>query len=187
MSRAFFRKYLLTEQALRNHKHLGRLAPLFRHPNLFHLNRHSVAKGIAFGAIGGLIPGPLQMLTAAGLSILFHGNLAVAVFVTFYTNPLTIVPIYLLAYRIGSGLLGGQAGALNFPEVDWSVPLTTLQHLGSWAMSLGLPLVIGLLILVVGLALLGYFGTHALWRAGVVLRWRRRQRRRQQDLGQSKR
>jgi uncharacterized protein (DUF2062 family) len=47
----------------------------------------------------GLIPGPLQMLGAAICAVVFRVNLPLAMLTTVYTNPFTIVPLYVVAYR----------------------------------------------------------------------------------------
>ena len=107
MPRKYFRKYLPDHETIREHRHLRWFRPLLKHPNLWHLNRHSVAGGVAVGMFGGLIPGPVQMLTAAVLAIVFRVNLPVAVFATLYTNPITWGPLILAAYAIGSWVTGG--------------------------------------------------------------------------------
>ena len=78
-------------------------APL-QQSNLWHLNRRSVAGGVAVSMFTGLVPGsnPVQFAAAAIVSTIFRVNLPVAVFVTLYTNPFTIVPLYYLAYKLGA-------------------------------------------------------------------------------------
>ena len=51
----------------------------------------------------GLIPGsnPVQFTAAALFAVLFRVNLPVAVIVTLYSNPFTIVPLYYLAFKLG--------------------------------------------------------------------------------------
>ena len=87
MLRKFFRKYLPSNESIRQNRHIARFGTLLLHPNLWHLNRKSVAGGTAVGLFCGLVPGPLQMLSAALLAILFRVNLPVSVIVTWYTNP----------------------------------------------------------------------------------------------------
>jgi uncharacterized protein (DUF2062 family) len=115
------------------------------------------------------------MLGALLCAIPLRKNIPVALAVTLYTNPLTIVPLYLLAYGYGSLILGDRAAeaAVTPFEWDWS-----LYALGAWAMSLGKPLAIGLVALAVTLAVLGYFITELGWRAYIVTAWRRRAARR---------
>jgi len=100
--RKHFRKFLPDGDTVRGHKYLAWLGTWLRHPNLWHLNRHSVAGGVAIGMFSGLVPGPFQMLTAAILCVVLKVNLPVALFTTLYTNPFTIGPLYLVAYQIGA-------------------------------------------------------------------------------------
>ena len=70
MARKLFRRYLPQRDKVLDHQLMRRLAPLLRHPSLWHLNRHSAAGGVAIGLFAGLVPGPLQMLAAALLAAL---------------------------------------------------------------------------------------------------------------------
>ena len=179
MPRKFFRKYLPSHDSVRNHRHVVRFGAFLQHPNLWHLNRHSVAGGVAIGMFSGLVPGPFQMLAAAILCILLKVNLPVALVTTFYTNPFTIGPLYLLAYQIGRLVVGGDGAATTHaPEMDWSHPGAWLEVSREWMLSLGKPLGIGLVALALALAGLGYLVVQVAWRAHVVRAWRRRARQR---------
>ncbi len=179
MPRKYFRKYLPDHETMREHRHLRWFRPLLRHPNLWHLNRHSVAGGVAAGMFGGLIPGPLQMLTAAILAILFRVNLPVAVVTTFYTNPITWGPLILAAYAIGSWVTGGNGTPASNLDFDWSSQrwedfLPAFWH---WLLGLGETFLIGNLILATGLAILGYLLVQLGWRLYLLAYLRRRRRR----------
>jgi uncharacterized protein len=181
MPRKFFRKYLPSAASVRENRWVAMFGRLLHHPNLWHLNRDSVAGAVAIGLFSGLVPGPLQMLTALILAIPLRRNLPVALLVTLYTNPFTIVPLYLLAYAYGSLLLG-----LNHPqpaiahfEMDWGNLLDSLGRLLDWTVALGKPLFVGLVALGPTLAFVGYWAVQLGWRAYVILAWRARQRRRQ--------
>ena len=173
-----FRKQLPHPRHVRDHPSVRWLAPVLHHPNLWHLNRRSVAGGVAVGLFTGLIPGPVQMLFAAILSVIFRVNLPVAVLSTLYTNPFTFVPLYLLAYEIGKWVYpnsGTEATAFEFDwRGDWLAAIPAFFH---WLGSLGPTLLVGVLILASTLSLVGYFTVRALWRLGVVLQWRRRHHR----------
>lgn len=175
MPRKFFRKYLPSTETIRAHRFLGRFAGL-QHPNIWHLNRHSVAGGFAVGLFAGLVPGPLQMLCAALLAIPLRVNLPVAVLTTLYTNPLTIVPLYVLAYEYGALLLGSRNGGtpIRTFEMDWVHLADSMRALSEWTLSLGKPLLVGLVALALTLAALGYFGVQLAWRVHVTLAWRAR-------------
>jgi uncharacterized protein (DUF2062 family) len=159
------------------------LAPLggwLHHPNLWHLNRRSVPGAVAIGLFCGLIPGPLQMIGALLLAVPLRKNIPVALLFTLYTNPLTIVPLYVLAYGYGQLLLGATQGAMPMEPFfwDWSDLGGSLRDFGAWTMSLGKPLAIGLVALATTLAVAGYFVMEFGWRAYVVASWRARARRR---------
>jgi len=179
MPRKFFRKYLPSPESIRQNRHLARFGALLHHPNLWHLNRRSVSGGVAAGLFAGLVPGsnPVQFAVAALLAIGLRVNLPVGVIVTLYSNPFTIVPLYLLAYLYGKLLVGGEASLTPEPEIDWSNLLRSLDAWLAWLMSLGKPLAVGLLALALTLAVAGYVFVQLAWRAYVILAWRRRKRR----------
>jgi len=174
MPRKFFKRYLPSHEAVKNNRHMARFGAFLQHPNLWHLNRDSVAGGLAIGLFSGLVPGPFQMLTAAILCVLFKVNLPVGLATTVYTNPLTIGPLYLLAFEIGRLFVGGRTVATLPPDMDWSLPGTWMESLLAWVLSLGKPLAVGLPVLALALAVLGYVFVQVGWRAYVILAWRRR-------------
>lgn len=180
MPRKFFRKYLPSPESILEHRWAARFAKYLRHPNLWHLNRRSVAGGVAVGLFAGLVPGPLQMLSAAILAIPLHVNLPVALLTTLYTNPFTIVPLYLLAYQYGTLLIGknGPPATVQEFEMDWMHIGDSLYAMLQWTLALGLPLGVGLAALALTLAAVGYFAVQVAWRVQVTLAWRARRRRR---------
>src|SRR3989441_8111385 len=181
MLRKFFRKYLPSNESIRQNRSVARFGPLLHHPSLWHLNRRSVSGGVAAGMFAGLVPGsnPVQFAVAALLAVAFRVNLPVAVVVTLYTNPFTIVPLYVIAYEIGALIFASDGAALSHaPEIDWSRLGASMQAYFDWVLALGKPLAVGLVILAVGLAMAGYIFVQLAWRAHVILAWRRRRRRR---------
>ena len=187
MPRKFFRKHLPDGDSVRNNKYLAWFGASLHHPNLWHLNRRSVAGGFAIGLFAGLVPGPLQMLTAALLAVPLKKNLPVALLTTLYTNPFTIVPLYLLAIAYGRLLLGAnhQPMVVEPYAWDWTHWIDSLQGLAHWSLSLGKPLAVGLPALALTLAAAGYIAVHIAWRAYVVFSWRARARRRARRKVQS--
>ena len=60
------------------------------------------------------------MLAALLLAIPLRKNMPVALIVTLYTNPLTIVPLYVLAYGYGRCCCPASTAPLVAPfETDW--------------------------------------------------------------------
>lgn len=181
MPRKYFRKYLPSHESIRQNRFIAAFGTWLHHHNLWHLHRRSVAGGVAIGMFTGLIPGPLQMISAAILCIIFRVNLPVALITTFYTNPFTIVPLYVVAYEIGKFVVGGNnADALprhpSMGDIGW---LDWIPALIDWVASMGKPLALGLVLLAVILSVSGYFAVRGAWRLHVVLNWQRRRSRRQ--------
>lgn len=179
MPRKHFRKYLPDHATVREHRHLRWAQPLLKHPNLWHLNRHSVAGGVAAGMICGLIPGPIQMLSAAILAILFRVNLPVAVATTLLTNPLTWPFIFFVAYEIGRFVTGGNGTSMTEFDFDWGQQpwAEFIPAFWQWLLSLGETFLIGNLILATSLAVLGYFAVHLGWRLYLLAYLKRRRAR----------
>lgn len=175
--RNFLQKFLPSLETVKNYRWLKPFGSRLQHPNLWHLHRRSVAGGVAIGLFCGLVPGPLQMISAALLAVLLRVNLPVAAFTTLYTNPFTIVPLYLAAYEIGAWVSGAQSGVVarpSFPELHWQ---NMIRGLWDWMVMLGEPLLIGLPLLALGLAIIGYLAVRLAWRAAVMWKWRARQKR----------
>lgn len=176
--RKFFKRHLPGSDTVKQNRWLRPFGTWLHHPNLWHLHRRSVAGGVAIGLFCGLIPGPLQMISAAVLAVLFRVNLPVALITTLYTNPFTILPLYVLAYELGAWVSGTRSGVavehLAFPEMHWN---SWPGELWAWFQMLGKPLLIGLPLLAIGLAVVGYFAVRVAWRVVVLWKWRARKRR----------
>ncbi|MDD2721998.1 MAG: DUF2062 domain-containing protein [Gallionella sp.] len=175
--RKFLSRFLPARQNFDQYRWLKPFGSRLHHPSLWHLNRHSTAGGLAVGLFCGLVPGPLQVLSATVVSVIWRVNLPLAVLTTLYTNPLTIVPLYMAAYQLGVWVTGSPNGlqTIHFPELHWN---DWLSELVRWTLQLGTPLLIGVPLLALALALAGYFVTRLIWRVTVVLKWRARKRRR---------
>jgi uncharacterized protein (DUF2062 family) len=92
----------------------------------------------------------------------------VAALCTLVTNPFTFPPVYWLAYKIGSFILGAPTEPTDLerlaeepqvliPDYEW------LQVMGHWFERAGLPLMTGLAVLAVVGACLAYSAVHLLW------------------------
>ncbi len=158
-----------------HHPWVLRYAPRLADPDLWHLNRRSTARAVAIGLFAGLVPGPLQVLAAIGLSMLFRANFPLAAITTLYTNPLTIVPLYLLAWQYGGLFLDDHANTVPLaPAFTWSPAY--LGDIIDWAAKLGKPLALGLPLLALTLATVGWIVVRIGWRWHAVHAWRKRRR-----------
>lgn len=178
MPRKFFRKYLPTHATISANRYAARFGSLLQHHNLWHLHRRSVAGGFAAGMFAGLVPGsnPVQFAAAALLAIAFRVNLPIAVIVTLYTNPFTVVPLYYLAFKLGQLVLADSTATM--PDFDFVLEgkgftewLPAALH---WLTSVGKPLLVGLPLLAALLSAIGYALVRIAWRWYVVRTWRRR-------------
>lgn len=172
--RRHLKKYLPDHDTIRRNPWLRPFESTLLHPRLWHMNRHSVAGGVAAGLFCGLIPGPLQLIAAAACAVFFRINLPLALLLTVYTNPLTIVPLYLLAYQLGRLATGDDNGFVAPPEFSASAFVGWTEAMQAWMLVVAKPLGIGLIVLAASLAVLGYFATKAIWRAHLIAAWRRR-------------
>lgn len=179
MPRKFLKRYMPTVDKVREVRALHIFGNALFHPALWHLNRRSAAGGVAVGLFCGLIPGPLQMLGAGIAAVLFRVNLPAALLTTLYTNPITIVPLYLLAYQIGNFVLGASGAPPHTPppEWRWSAVLESVHALGDWALGLGAPLALGVFLLACLLAVVGYVAVRVLWSIHLRRAWVARRRR----------
>ncbi len=181
MLRKYLRRVLPSHQFIREHRYIARFSHRLHHHNLWHLHRRAVAGGVAAGLFAGMIPGsnPVQFTAGALLGIAFKVNLPLSMLVTLYSNPFTIVPLYWLAFKLGQLALlqrGGELPSFNvgLEGKGYSEWLSIALH---WLTSAGKPLLIGLPLLAILLAIIGYFVTDWAWRLGVMWQWRQRARR----------
>ncbi len=131
----------------------GRLKKYLHSPYLWILNRESVARGVAVGLFVGIIPVlPFQTLLTICIAILIRANLPVAFLASWISNPLTIFPIAYLTYCIGIWVLGEPNQTTVFSK-DFSWTMGGMHE--AWQ-SFGVPFFVGLPLLSIGTALLGY-------------------------------
>jgi len=173
--RKYLKRKLPDPESIRANRWLRPLSGTLLHPRLWHLNRHSAAGAVAVGMLCGLIPGPFQMLGAALCCVIFRVNLPLALVTTLYTNPFTIVPLYLAGFTIGQWFLGDGRVFTPPPEMGSLGFGAWLQSLLEWMLGLGAPLALGLLMLGSALAIIGYLAVRLLWRWHLARAWQARQ------------
>lgn len=166
MPRRLFKRYMPDPTSIREHKSLRFFGKLLHDPNLWHLNRHSVARAMGVGLFAALIPMPMQMLLAASLAIPLRGNLPIAVSLVWLTNPLTMPPVFFVTYMTGAWLL--QVPPRTLPD-EITVQWVTDQLSTIWQ-----PFLLGSVVCGLALGVFAYFATMLYWRWWVGRQWRRR-------------
>ena len=166
MPKKFLRRVLPDRTTIERFPITRRFSGNFDLPYLWQVQREPIAFGLAVGLFCGMIPGPLQMIAAIGMSIMFRVNLPMAIIGTFFTNPFTIIPLYMLAYGIGQSMTGEDHWHQlpSLPIVDWGSPIVAVQAWVTWVSALGTPWLIGMLVMAFALAAIGYCGVQILWR-----------------------
>lgn len=169
MPKKLIKRYLPTPEAIKNIKGFGFLGKWLQDPNIWHLNRHSVAKAFVIGLFWMAIPIPSQMIAAAIFAVLFRANLPLSVALVWISNPLTMAPIFYFNYVVGSLILGEKADDDFHFELSWDWLINTLGEL--W-----LPLYLGSAVVGIALGLISYLVIHFLWRHHVYQNWKNRKK-----------
>ncbi len=142
-------------KSIENSSQLRKFKKYLNHSHLWHLTWETAARGVAVGLFVGIVPlVSFQTLMAIGLSILLGANLPIAFLVSWISNPLTILPLAYFTYYVGNWFLGSHYASHEPFVFSWSMDLHNMQMLWS---SFGLPFLVGLPIVAIGAALLGYF------------------------------
>jgi len=167
MPKKLIKQFAPDHEAIRNNRHLRVFGRLLHDPNLWHLNRRSVAGAFFWGLFWAMIPMPLQMLAAAASAILFRVNLPIAVALVWLTNPLTMPPVFYFNYLVGCWLMQRPVTVTDFqPSLAWFE--SVVGHI--WE-----PLMLGSVVVGLLLAVLGYAGMRGFWRWHVLHQYKRRQ------------
>lgn len=166
---SFWKKRLPKREDILNSRLMRPFARHFAHGSLWHLNRRSVARGVAIGVFFAFLTPVAQTVFAALASVPLRANVAVAALSTFVTNPITMPPVLFFAHTIGMRALHFMGVAEEHKEV--------VRSLGSmWSdapMILGATAV-GLFALAVVTAILSYVAVDLFWRWRLAQRWRTR-------------
>ena len=172
--RRLLRRLVPGARELRTHAPLRRVfGRMLLSPDLWHLNRGSVAWAVSLGLFVAWVPAPFQMVLAAGAAILVRCNLPVAVALVWISNPVTVAPLFFAAHRFGAWML-------DVPPGDFRIELSLrwlLDELGKvWE-----PFLLGCFVLGLCSAILGQMAVRLIWRAYVMVSWRDRRIRRRRD------
>ena len=156
MPRRLIKRFMPDPALIREHKSLRFLGTLLHDPNLWHLNRHSVARAMAVGIFAAFIPMPFQMLLAAFLAVNARANMPISVGLVWLTNPITMPPVFYITYKTGAWLMNIPARTLP-DELTWewiSGQLSTVWQ----------PFLLGSVVCGVVLGALAYCLTMLYWR-----------------------
>ena len=102
MTKEMLQKIVPSLATTRKVKGLSFLGDWIDASNLWHSNRYSAAMAFFVGLFVAFMPIPGQTIAAAVLAVLLRCNLPLSVGLVFVTNPITIAPLFFMAYKIGA-------------------------------------------------------------------------------------
>ena len=160
MPKRLIKRYLPDAHKIREHRHLQLFGERLHDPNLWHLNRRSVAGAMGIGVFLALLPFPGQMVMAAAAAIWLRINLPLAVATVWITNPFTFTPIFYFNYKVGTWILGIEYQRFTFQlSLEW-----LMRETGTvWK-----PLLIGSLFVAALLGLSVYVMVRVAWRFYII-------------------
>ncbi len=126
---------------------------------LWSIRRKTVVPAVALGVFIGFLPFPGHPLWASFGALARRINIPIAALSTFVSNPLTMGPMYFLAYRFGAMLLGVEQEPV---EVEMSFEWVTHTFVNIWQ-----PMLLGCAILGGAASLLSYAILDLLWRSSL--------------------
>lgn len=170
-----FRDNVPSRESLEQNRFLRPVAHRVLAPELWRFTRRSVPRGVALGIFVGiffLIPG-VQMAGAALFALPFRANVPIAVAMTFLSNPATTPFLVALSLYVGNWLLGRSADISRFYALIESH--ASASQWTSWLLSDAAPaLVVGLFVVSVVAAVVGYLIAIFFWRARIGTKWKGR-------------
>lgn len=172
-----WRQHLPNREQIERNRWLGWLVPWLGHPRLWHWSRRGVAMGVALGVFFGLLVPLAQIPLSVAAAVALRANVPAAVASTLVSNPVTVAPLYLVAYQLGNWVTGERQVAEKAGETaPVTLRLSGDEGLLGQLKRVGKPLLIGLAMLAILVGSLTYVVISVLWRWRVMRR--RRQRRR---------
>jgi uncharacterized protein (DUF2062 family) len=184
MARKFFKRFSEDGHKLLRGGHLSALGHRIHDPNLWHLNRHSVARAFLAGLFAGFafLVFPGQMIVAAAIAIWIRANLPIAVALVWITNPLTTPPVLYGALKLGLFIypVKHQLNLDKLLDFEWTRAgiESQIQSFFILIEQVWQPLLLGSFIIGTLLSLSGYLAVQWYWRWHVSRDWNKRQARR---------
>lgn len=172
MPRRFFRKFAVKRDWIHSQWYLAPFRHMLHDQNLWGIRRRTVVPAFAIGLFISFIPLPGHILMAVLSALMFRVNVPIAAISTLVSNPVTIGPMFFLAYRVGFHLFGLEPEPFQF-EMTFAWVAESLGNI--WQ-----PLLLGCLLLGSALSLAGYIALDLLWRASIADYLARRRKRRNQ-------
>jgi len=166
MPRRLLKRICPSDGRLQSHWFLRRFGTRIADPRLWGLCRRPVTAAFGIGLAICFIPLPVHFVVGTLLAVWLRLNIPVVYATILIINPVTIVPVYYLAYRIGAFLLDVAPTGFRF-EMSWDWLQNGLGPM--WQ-----PFLVGCLVCGVVGGVLGYMALELAWRFRVTSKYRAR-------------
>jgi uncharacterized protein (DUF2062 family) len=153
-------------QSLRDAWYARPFAHVFMDARLWSMQRRGITAAFGVGLSICFVPLPVHIPLALMLAMLLRLNVPVLLGTVFIVNPLTVVPIYFLAYITGRTLLGESPGSFHF-MLSWEWLQTGLGPM--WR-----PFLLGCVVCAMAFGIVGWLLLDRVWRWRVRQKYRTR-------------
>ena len=123
MPRRFLKKICPSPDAVQKRWYLRPFGDRITDPRLWTLHRRAVTSAFGVGLAICFIPLPVHLLVAGLIAIAWRINLPAMYGATLLVNPVTCIPVYYVAYRVGATMLGtaplARDGFQFHPSLHW--------------------------------------------------------------------
>lgn len=170
MPRRFFKKLSPAREALHGRWFLRAFGSrLLADPRLWSVQRRAITAAVGAGLAICFVPLPVHLVLAALVGVLFRLNVPAIILTVFLVNPLTFVPLYYFAYRVGAAMLG-----LTLQPFEIALSWDWLQHglAATWQ-----PLLLGCITCALVAGFGGWAALELVWRWSAASRYRARRTR----------
>lgn len=167
MAKKLFKRMMPDIKKIQTNKYLKLFGNILNNPNLWHLSRYSVATAFSIAFFCTFVPLPIHTLLALVLAIYLHANIPICFVLLWINTPITYIPIFYFAFKVGSFILGTAPVGFHFKmSYQW---ITTEVH-DIWQ-----PFLLGCFVCAVSFAILSNMIIRILWRCSVSRSWKKRQ------------
>jgi uncharacterized protein (DUF2062 family) len=160
MPRRFFRKFALKRHQVSEQWFMSPFRHLLHDRRLWGIRRRTVVPAFAIGLFIAFLPTPGHTIMSILSAIAFRVNIPVAAVSTLVSNPVTMGPMYYLAYQLGQYLLDTPFQEFQF-EMSWNWVTHTFVTI--WQ-----PMLLGCIILGIAAAVIGYIVLDLFWRLSIA-------------------
>ncbi len=167
MPKDFIKKYIPNKETIQANKYLKIFGSYLHSPSLWSLNRRNTPRAFSIGLFMAYVPMPFQMVPAAALAILFRANIPLSMALVWFSNPITMPPLFFFAYKIGAYILDIPPTGFNF-EISW-------EWLVGGLLDIWQPFLLGCFICGSFLAITSNITIRLLWRYSLVNAFKKRQ------------